>query len=74
MTVKDTIIRDNVGIGIAMDISSGTGRALIEHVRVERHGSYGIWAGSNAQLSVRDTVAYRNATTSWRMPEQGPPR
>lgn len=61
MTVKDTIIRTNQGIGISVNTSSGSARALIEHVRVERSGSYGIWAGNNSTVTVRDTVAYSNS-------------
>ena len=62
--VKDTEIRDNGQSGILLSPSSGSVVASIDHTRLERNLN-GLTADTGVEVSVRNTVAARNISTSF---------
>jgi hypothetical protein len=62
--VKDSEIRDNSASGIYAGTSTGTAAVTVDHTRLERN-TYGLAADSGVNLTVRDTVAARNASNGF---------
>jgi hypothetical protein len=59
LELKDSIMRGNL-TGVAIATPSGTAAASLDHVRPEKNGGRGLFAGSGSQVTIRGSVASGN--------------
>jgi nitrous oxidase accessory protein NosD len=59
--IKDTLVRNNNGVGIYFATASGTISGTVEHCRMENNGVNGLRVEDNSTVAVRDSVAAGNS-------------
>jgi hypothetical protein len=64
--IKDTLVRNNSGIGIYFNTGAGTIEGTVEHCRIENNGVYGLRVANNSIVAVRDSVAAGNGGNGFR--------